>query len=201
MTSRAQRARALARALAVAALAALLAPAAALAAATSTTSTTADPESLPIAQSTPSSGVASGAGGTLLRFGIGLAVVLAVIGGVWYVLKRVRSSRYPEMDARGSSLIDVLSTTPLGPNRNLHVVRVGDEIVVLGATEQSITPVTSLTGAQADALLQDLLAPDARGAFSTSAGPRRSDARFRVPSVPVADATVLDRLRALTTRR
>ncbi|MEW6581946.1 MAG: flagellar biosynthetic protein FliO [Actinomycetota bacterium] len=194
MTPRAHRARALARAATAAASAALLAPA--LAAAASR-----DPESQPIAQGGSSgTGLTGGAGGTLLRMGVGLAVVLLVIGAVWYVLRRIRTSRYPEMDARGTSLIDVLATTPLGPNRNLHVVRVGDGLVVVGATEHSITPVVRLTGDEAEALAKDLLAPDARGAFTPSAGSRRPDARFRAP-VTAPDATVLDRLRALTTRR
>jgi len=199
MTTRAPRARALARSATAAAVALLLAPAAALAASQTTTRT--GPESLPIRQGGSDAGsIAGSAGGTLIRMGIGLAVVLAVIGAVWYLLKRIRRSRFPEMDTRGTSIVDVLSTTPLGPNRNLHLLRVGDEVVLVGATEHSITPVTRLSGAEADALLQDLLAPDARGAFTPSAGSRRSDARYRAPAT-AAEATVLDRLRAMTTRR
>ena len=77
-----------------------------------------DPESLPIPPGgSGPGGVTDGAGGTILRMGVGLAVVLLVIGAVWYVLRRVRAARYPESDARGTSLIDVLATTPLGPGR------------------------------------------------------------------------------------
>lgn len=178
-----------------AALGAALAAPAALAAAPR------DPESLPIAPGgSGPGGVADGAGGTILRMGVGLAVVLLLIGAVWYVLRRVRAARYPETDARGTSLIDVLATTPLGPNRNLHLVRVGNEVVVIGATEHSVTPVARLAGDQVEALALDLGAPDARGAFTPSAGSRRPDARYRAPAAS-RDASVLDRLRALTTRR
>jgi flagellar protein FliO/FliZ len=166
-----------------------------------TAATPADPESLPIPKgSSGGTGVTGGAGGTLLRMGIGLVVVLLVIGAVWYVLKRVRAAKYPEMDARGSSMIDVLATTPLGPNRNLHLVRVGDELVVIGATDHSISALARIEDDQTESFLSDLGAPDARGAFTPSAGSRRTDARFRAPAAP-RDATVLDRLRALTTRR
>jgi flagellar biogenesis protein FliO len=36
-------------------------------------------------------------------------------------------------------VIDVVATTPLAQGRALHLVRVGDELVLVGATEQSIT--------------------------------------------------------------
>lgn len=161
----------------------------------------ADPESLPIAKGgSGGTGVTGGAGGTLVRMGLGLVVVLAIIVAVWYVLKRVKSSRYPETDARGSAMIDVLATTPLGPNRNLHLVRVGDELMVIGATDHSVNAVARIEADQTELFLSDLTAPDARGAFTPSAGSRRTDARFRASAAP-PDATVLDRLRALTTRR
>lgn len=160
-----------------------------------------DPEQTPIATSGASdTGVTGGAGGTLVRMGLGLIVVLAVIAGVWYVLKRVRASRYPETDSRGSAMINVLSTAPLGPNRNLHLVRVGDELIVIGATDHSVNAVARIEADQTELFLSDLTAPDARGAFTPSSGSKRNDARFRAPEAPV-NAAVLDRLRALTTRR
>ena len=160
-----------------------------------------DPEKLPIQPGgSTDNGISASGGSTLLRMGVALLVVVAVIAAIWYVLKRVRTAKYPEMDSRGSGLIDVLATTPLGPNRNLHLVRVGDEIVVIGATEHSVNAVARFDGDGAEALTQDLSVPDARGAFTPSAGSRRPDARFRAPGY-ASDATVLDRLRALTTRK
>ena len=38
-----------------------------------------------------------------------------------------------------SGVIDVVATTTLAQGRALHLVRVGDELVLVGATEQSIT--------------------------------------------------------------
>jgi flagellar biosynthetic protein FliO len=195
MTLRARRAiRALLGAVAAVATSVAVAPAFAAA--------PADPEKLPITSSgSGDAGITGGAGGTLARMGIGLLVVLGIIFAVWYVLKRVRSSRYPETDSRGSAMIDVLSTTPLGPNRNLHLVRVGDELIVIGATDHSVNAVARIEADQTELFLSDLTAPDARGAFTPSSGSKRNDARFRAPEAPTADTAVLDRLRALTTRR
>lgn len=174
----------------------------AIAAASAFAATPADPEQLPISKGgSGDAGITGGAGGTLMRMGLGLIVVLAIIVAVWYVLKRVRASRYPEKDSRGSAMIDVLSTTPLGPNRNLHLVRVGDELIVIGATDHSVNAVARIEPDQTELFLSDLTAPDARGAFTPSSGSKRNDARFRAPEAPTADTAVLDRLRALTTRR
>jgi flagellar protein FliO/FliZ len=159
-----------------------------------------DPEQTPIAKGgSGGAGITSDAGGTLVRMGLGLVVVVAIILAIWYVLKRVRNSRYPEMDSRGSALITVLSTTPLGPNRNLHLVRVGDDLVVVGATDHSVNAVARVEADATELFLSDLTAPDARGAFTPSSGSKRNDARFRAPEAP-ANSAVLDRLRALTTR-
>ena len=157
-------------------------------------------EALPIARGSRAIGVSEGVGGAVLRLGLGLGVVLLVISIVWYVLKRARRGRFPEQDARGNALIDVVATTALGPNRSLHLVRVGTEVVVVGATEHSVTPIAHLTGDQAELLALDLGAQDARGAFAPSAGSGRLDARSRALATAEA-GTVLERLRALTTRR
>lgn len=180
-------------------------PAAALAAKATTSAATStaaplDPESLPVAKGDPGpTAISGGAGDAILRLGIGLVVVIALIGAVWYVLKRVRRAKHPELDARGD-LIDVVATTQLGPNRTLHVVRVGEELVVLGATEHAITPVARLSGEEALAALSpDLGARDARQGHGHPSG-LGLDARSRALATS-RDATVLERLRALTVRR
>ena len=107
---------------------------------TATTSTTAkapakpakgvpaDPnEKLPIPEGSDNPvAMSGGAGGTLIRLVLGLGLVVGLIGAVWYVMKRVQRSRYPAMDDRNTAgLIDVMATTSLGPNRFLHLVKVG----------------------------------------------------------------------------
>jgi flagellar protein FliO/FliZ len=82
----------------------------------------------------------SGGGGGLIRTFVGLAIVLAVIYGLYWVLKQVKASR--ESAASGQGLESV-ATIPLGPNRSLHLVRAGREIVLLGVSEQSVVPIRS----------------------------------------------------------
>jgi flagellar biosynthetic protein FliO len=164
-------------------------------AAAATTPAAKDPESLPIPEGKDGPvSVADGVGGTMLRLTIGLIVVVGLIAAVWYVMKRVQRSRYPAIDERGPSLIDVVSTTSLGPSRSLHLVRVGEELVLVGATDGSVTPLARL-GAEDAAELVDL-GPAARRAH----GPGMDD-RARAAATATADASLVDRLRALTTRR
>ena len=80
----------------------------------------------------------SGNAGSIMRALFGLVVVLGAIYAVHYLLKKWGSSRMQGAVGRGG-VIDVVATTPLAQGRSLHLVRVGTEIVLVGATEQSIT--------------------------------------------------------------
>jgi flagellar protein FliO/FliZ len=88
-------------------------------------------------------------GGSLVRTVVGLAIVLAVIFGLHWVLKQVKASR--EERADGSGLTPV-ATLPLGSNRSLHVVRAGREVLVVGSGEHGVTPVRAYSEAEARAL-------------------------------------------------
>jgi flagellar protein FliO/FliZ len=89
------------------------------------------------------------AGGGLVRTIVGLAIVIAVIYGLYWVLKQVKSSR--EERASGSGL-GTLATLPLGPNRSLHLVRAGGEVVLLGVGEGGVTPIRTYGENEARAL-------------------------------------------------
>ena len=112
----------------------------------------ADGETTPLkltdADSAPAQ-AASSAGGGLVRTIVGLAVVIGVIYGLYWVLKQVKASR--EDTATGSSL-KTLATLPLGTNRSLHLVRAGEEIVLVGAGEHGVTPIRTYTEAEARTL-------------------------------------------------
>jgi flagellar protein FliO/FliZ len=113
---------------------ALLTAPAALAA----TSTSATGENTPLKlDPSPVAEHSSGGGGGMVRTIVGLAVVIAVIFGLHWVLKQVKSSR--ETRSTGGGL-QPLATLALGTNRSLHLVRAGSEIVLLGSAEQSVTP-------------------------------------------------------------
>ena len=158
----------------------------------------ADPnEKLPIPEGSDGPVSVSGdAGGTLIRLVLGLGVVVGLIAGVWFVMKRIQRSRYPAMDDRNTSgLIDVLATTSLGPNRSLHLVKVGEEIVLVGSTDQSVAPITRI-GAEDAAALAGAGAQEPK-AFRGDPG---AAARTRAQQ-SAADQSVVDRLRAMTARR
>ncbi len=102
-------------------------------------------------------------GGSLVRTIVGLAVVIAVIYGLHWVLKQVKAAR--EGQSSGTAL-DTLATLPLGGNRSMHLVRAGSEVVLLGVSEGGVTPIRSYTEAEARALglLDDDDADDGGGA-------------------------------------
>jgi flagellar protein FliO/FliZ len=88
-------------------------------------------------------------GGSLVRTIVGLFVVLAVIYGLYWVLKKVKSSK--DSAASGSGL-ETIATMPMGPNRALHLVRTGREFVLIGTAEHNITPIRRYSEDEARAL-------------------------------------------------
>lgn len=126
-----------------------------------------------------------GGGGGIARMIVGLAVVIGVIYGLSWVLKQVRASK--EGQATGAGLAPI-SSLPLGPNRSVHLVRVGRELVLLGAAEKGVVPIRTYheDEARAAGLLPDADAP------ALPAG----------PAMPAAAArSVIEHLRNLTVRR
>jgi flagellar protein FliO/FliZ len=91
----------------------------------------------------------------IVRTIVGLAIVLAVIYGLTWVLRQVKRSK--DASASGSGL-ETLATLPLGQNRSLHLVRAGEEVVLLGAGEGAVTPIRTYRADEARAL--GLTAPD-----------------------------------------
>jgi flagellar protein FliO/FliZ len=95
----------------------------------------------------PSTGHVGG-GGSLVRTIVGLAVVIGVIYGLYWILKQVKSSR--EEKASGTGLT-ALATLPLGGQRSLQLVRAGRELHLVGVSEHGVTPVRAYSEEEADA--------------------------------------------------
>jgi flagellar protein FliO/FliZ len=155
----------------------VLAPAAALAAARGEDT----PLNLPADQGAKHVSPVS-SGGSLVRTVVGLAIVLAVIYGIAWVLKQVKSSK--EERHRGSGLQST-AVVPLGPNRALHLVRAGRELVLVGVAEHGVTPIR--TYSEEEALELGLIGED--GEDLDDDPPRAGAVRW------------LDRLRDRTVRR
>jgi flagellar protein FliO/FliZ len=115
------------------------------------------------AKSAPSVGPG---GGSIVRTIVGLAVVIAVIYGLHWILKQVKASK--QASASGSGLED-LATLPLGTNRALHLVRAGGEVVLVGVGEAGVTPIRTYTEDEARAL--GLLDEDAIGELAAPSAP------------------------------
>lgn len=79
----------------------------------------------------------TGGGGGIARMIVGLALVLGVIYGLAWVLKQIKSSK--DAEATGTGMTQV-SSLPLGPGRSVHLLRVGDELLLVGSAEKGVTP-------------------------------------------------------------
>lgn len=155
--------------------------------------TVADRESLPIPEgsSGPASVGGGDLGGTAFRLLLGLLVVVALILGVWYLLRRIQRGRYPALGETSTGLISVLATTPLGPGRALHIVQVADQVVLVGATDHSVQAIATLDDDTA-AVITRALGPD-------DGGPGQV-ARARAMQTTGAPESMIERIRALTVR-
>jgi flagellar biosynthetic protein FliO len=69
-----------------------------------------------------------------------LAVVVALIYGCAYLLRRWRGILPSKVDKQ----LTIIETTHLSPRQALHLMQVGDRVVLIGATDQSITLLTEV---------------------------------------------------------
>jgi flagellar protein FliO/FliZ len=116
------------------------------------TALAADGERTPLSLSDDGAAPAQAAGSTgggLVRTIVGLAIVIGVIYGLYWILKHVKAAR--EETASGDGL-KTLATLPLGTNRSIHLVRAGHEVVLVGAGEHGVTPIRTYSEPEARAL-------------------------------------------------
>ncbi len=138
------------RALALALVTVLALPATALA--------VADGDLKNLGSGTPSQTHVSGTGvGSIGRVMLGLLVVVVVIV-VLYVIAR-RAQRGKPVSTRSSGSIELLDTLAVTPQRSLHLVRVADRVLLIGATDHGIATLQVLSPTEAeDAGLTDTAA-------------------------------------------
>lgn len=140
-----------------------------------------------------SSSHTSSGGASITRTIVGLLIVIAVIWGLTWILKQVKSGR--ERGASGSGLSS-LATLPLGSGRSMHLVRAGSDYLLVGSAEHGVAPIHRYTEQQAREIgLLDLLERQDEGRPPIASGPNRP------PIVSGELASLLDRLRQWTVRR
>jgi flagellar protein FliO/FliZ len=84
-------------------------------------------------------------GGSILRTIVGLAIVIGVIYGLYWILKQGRAAKNP---TTGYGL-EQLASLPLGTGKSVMLVRVGDEVHLLGISEHGISGIRVYTEEEA----------------------------------------------------
>ncbi len=131
----------------------------------------------------------SSSGGSLVRTFVGLAVVVGVIYGLYWILRQVKASREQASSGTGLSSQAVV---PLGPNRSLHLVRAGRELVLLGVAEHGVTPIRRYSEQEAEQIGLIGHGDDAPSAPAGVPGAARSG--------PITIGDALEKLRSWTVR-
>jgi flagellar protein FliO/FliZ len=143
---------------------------------------------------------ASSGGASIVRTIVGLLIVIAVIWGLTWILKQVRSGR--ETRSAGAGLTS-LATLALGSGRTLHLVRAGRDYLLVGSAEHGVAPIHRYTEQQArEAGLLELPAAGGDGDPAAPNAPRPLQIPGQASST-VSDmaSNLLDRVREWTVRR
>jgi flagellar protein FliO/FliZ len=111
-------------------------------------------ESTPLNLSPSTSGshaaTASTGGASIVRTIVGLAIVIAVIWGLAWIMRQVKAHREGVGDSGQSSAgLASVAALPLGSGRAVHLVRAGNDYVLLGSTEHGVAPIHRYTEEQA----------------------------------------------------
>ncbi len=188
--------RALTAACAAAPLCVLMAPAYVLAATSTTPSGENTPLNLPSDGGSAAHTTVGGGGGGMARTFVGLAVVVAVIYGLTWVLRQMKKSSQ-QAGVIGTGL-STEASMPLGPNRSVHLIRAGRELVLVGSAEGGIVPIR--TYSEDEALALGLIETPALRAGDVLDG--RATDLSDTPStrVKLLVAGTLDKLRERTAR-
>ncbi len=102
---------------------------------------------LNLSPTTSAAHTSSSGGASIVRTIVGLAIVIAVIWGLSWILRQVKSGREPQQ-APSTGLASVAALT-LGSGRTLHLVRAGNDYVLLGGGEHGLLPIYRYTEEQA----------------------------------------------------
>jgi flagellar protein FliO/FliZ len=142
-------------------------------------------------------------GASIVRTIVGLAIVIAVIWGLSWILRQVKAGKDPQAPAGGLSNVAAL---PLGSGRTLHLVRAGSDYVLLGAGEHGLFPIHRYTEEQAReaGLLSvevDERPPRRRITAGLLAPPRSSDPMGAPAPAPAPGTGLVERMREWTVRR
>ncbi len=153
-------------------------------------------ESTPLDLNTSTSGAhaSSSGGASIVRTIVGLAIVIAVIYGLAWILRQVKGQRDPQTPSAGLASVAALT---LGSGRSVHLVRAGSEYVLLGSAEHGVVPIHRYTEEQArDAgLLAEVGPVPGGGPVPATVAGRSDPMRMSSPS-----SGLIERMREWTVR-
>jgi flagellar protein FliO/FliZ len=131
---------------------------------------------------------------------VGLAIVLAVIWGLYWILRQVKAGRDPHVSTAGLASVAALT---LGSGRSVHLIRAGSDYVLLGSAEHGLVPIHRYTEEQARAAgLPTLDEAPPRPRRALLGPPRDTEARRHDPMrMPSPSSGVIERVREWTVRR
>ncbi|HEX5225016.1 MAG TPA: flagellar biosynthetic protein FliO [Solirubrobacteraceae bacterium] len=154
--------------------------------------------------STPSTPHTSSGGASIVRTIVGLAIVIAVIWGVSWILRQVKAGKDPQVSSNGLASIAALQ---LGSGRSVHLVRAGSDYVLLGSAEHGVVPIHRYSAEEAeDAGLLTAIDVEPtrrrRALLGPGGGPGSSSGEGQDPMrMPSPNSSLIDRLREWTVRR
>jgi flagellar protein FliO/FliZ len=117
---------------------------------TTTTGTGGENTPLNLSSSAAATHTTSSGGASIVRTIVGLAIVIAVIWGLAWILRQVKASREGGRDAQPSAGLASVAALTLGSGRSVHLVRAGSDYVLLGSTEHGVAPIHRYTEQEAE---------------------------------------------------
>jgi len=96
--------------------------------------------------------------GALLKMLSALAIVVAVVFGSLYLLRRLMGRR--QVGSRGCDALEVLQTTYVGPHKAISLVRVANRSVLVGVTDSQISMLSELDAAETEQIRAETSQPE-----------------------------------------
>jgi len=91
---------------------------------------------------------------SLVKMLFALALVLGLMIGAMYFIKKILHANAPEMD-RGS-MIRILASRYLGPKNSILVVDIAGELIVVGLSNSQMTMLTTISDKEALDMLRNI---------------------------------------------
>jgi flagellar protein FliO/FliZ len=107
-------------------------------------------ENTPLNLTSPSTSSHSSTGSaSIVRTIVGLAIVIAVIWGLTWILRQVKSAKEGGARGVGAGGLQSVAQIALSSGRSVHLVRAGNDYVLVGSSEQGVVGIHRYSEQQA----------------------------------------------------